>query len=228
MHTLSHMNINETIKNVVFWGAAGHAKVLRACLQRYNINLIALFDNNNELSSPFDDVSLYYGKEGFRRWLHSTDLQRDKIGFLVAIGGEKSKGKDRVEIQEYLESFGLIPIIAKHPTAFIDAHVDIGAGSQIMAHATICVETRIGRACLINTGAIVDHECVLSDGVCISPGARLAGCVTVGRYSMIGVGAVILPRINIGEGATVGGGAVVTRDVLPHTVVIGNPARVLE
>ncbi len=43
----------------------------------------------------------------------------------------------------------------------------------------------------------------------------------------IGVGAVILPGITIGNGAQVGAGAVVTHDVPPFAVVAGNPARLL-
>ena len=49
----------------------------------------------------------------------------------------------------------------------------------------------------------------------------------VGRRASIGSGAVILCGVTIGEGALVGAGSVVTKDVPPHTIVAGNPARVL-
>jgi len=144
---------------------------------------------------------------------------------LVAVGGDK--GKMRLEMQEYLESEGLVALTAQHPTAFVADNASVGVGSQILAHAMVCVEVRIGRSCIINTGASVDHECHLDDGVHICPGARLAGCIEVGRFAMIGTGAVVLPRLKIGEGALVGAGAVVTKDVAAYTVVAGNPARVL-
>lgn len=44
----------------------------------------------------------------------------------------------------------------------------------------------------------------------------------------VGAGAVILPRLIIGEGAIIGAGAIVTKDVEPYTVVLGNPAKVLK
>ncbi len=50
---------------------------------------------------------------------------------------------------------------------------------------------------------------------------------TVRRHASVGSNATILCGITIGEGAVVGAGSVVTRDVAPYTVVAGNPARVL-
>lgn len=49
--------------------------------------------------------------------------------------------------------------------------------------------------------------------------------VTIGNHAWIATHAVVLPGVRIGCGAVVAAGAVVTRDVLPFTVVAGNPAR---
>lgn len=51
--------------------------------------------------------------------------------------------------------------------------------------------------------------------------------VTVGNDVWIGGSATILPGVTIGDGAVIGAGSVVTRDVAPRTVVAGNPARVI-
>ena len=50
---------------------------------------------------------------------------------------------------------------------------------------------------------------------------------TIRRGARIGGGAIICPAVEIGEEAFVGAGAVVTKDVPPRKVVVGNPARVL-
>ncbi|MBX9910235.1 MAG: chloramphenicol acetyltransferase [Beijerinckiaceae bacterium] len=49
--------------------------------------------------------------------------------------------------------------------------------------------------------------------------------VTIGHDVWIGHGAIILPGRNIGTGAVVAGGAIVTKDVAPYAIVAGNPAR---
>jgi len=49
---------------------------------------------------------------------------------------------------------------------------------------------------------------------------------TIKKGARIGVNATLLPGITVGEDSLVGAGAVVTRDVPPRSVVVGNPARV--
>ena len=50
----------------------------------------------------------------------------------------------------------------------------------------------------------------------------------MGDYVSIGARAIVLPGVTIGEGAVVGAGAVVTKDVEPFTVVGGNPAKFIK
>ncbi len=210
------------MKKIVFWGATGHAKVLRELTGHLDYELVALFDNNPEVVSPFSDVRVYHGVEGFEKW--RRERSESEAAFLVAIGG--SKGRARVQIHHFLEDNQLKPIVAAHPTAFVAASARLADGCQVLAHATVCADVSVGEACIINTASSVDHEVVLGRGVHIAPGATLAGCVSVGDYSLIGVGAVVLPRIKIGHDVIVGAGSVVTNDVPDGMVTFGNPAKV--
>ena len=51
--------------------------------------------------------------------------------------------------------------------------------------------------------------------------------VIIEKDAWIGAGSIIMNGVTIGEGAVVGCGSVVTHDVAPHTVVVGNPAKVV-
>jgi carbonic anhydrase/acetyltransferase-like protein (isoleucine patch superfamily) len=51
--------------------------------------------------------------------------------------------------------------------------------------------------------------------------------VTLGHDVWIGHGAIVLPGVTIGTGVAVGAGAVVTKDLPPYAVAVGNPARIL-
>ena len=81
---------------------------------------------------------------------------------------------------------------------------------------------------IINTGCIVEHDCVVRTNAHLSPGVRLAGGAMVGRGAHVGTGGIVLPGVKVGDGAIVGAGAVVTRDVPPGATVVGVPARAVE
>ena len=79
----------------------------------------------------------------------------------------------------------------------------------------------------------IGDEAVVTDGVRIVAhdasikhwlGYSRVGRVDIGRRVYVGVGAILLPGVRIGDDAIVGAGSVVTRDVAPKTVVAGNPA----
>ena len=117
-----------------------------------------------------------------------------------------------------------LPVI-KHPSSVIAASAELGAGTTVLALAVVNPRARVGMAVIVNTGAIIEHDCVVEEGVHLSPGSVLAGGVRVGAGAWIGARAVVLPGITVGPGAVVGAGAVVTRDVSPQSVVVGSPAR---
>jgi sugar O-acyltransferase (sialic acid O-acetyltransferase NeuD family) len=96
-----------------------------------------------------------------------------------------------------------------------------------MPGAILNANAVVGSGVIINTRAVVEHDCNIDDASHVSPGAVLTGNVRVGRLAWIGGGAVILPGVRIGERAIVGAGAVVLKDVEAGVTVAGNPARVL-
>jgi len=211
------------MKKTVLWGATGQAIVLEEFLYLKGYQIVALFDNNINVKSISTNIPIYYGVKGFSEWKKAQ--KKEDIYSIVAIGG--NKGKDRVDIQNYLEREGLKIITAIHPKAFVADNTKIGIGSQILANSSVCARVSLGISCIINTSASVDHECKIGNGVHIGPGAKLAGCVTVEDYSFIGIGSAILPKINIGKNTIIGAGSVVTKDMPDNIICYGNPARIV-
>jgi acetyltransferase-like isoleucine patch superfamily enzyme len=106
----------------------------------------------------------------------------------------------------------------------------IGPGEPVFVIAAAGVNPNgdIGLAnVVVNTGAIVEHDCVIGDHVHIASGARLASTVHIGEGTHIGLGACIHQCIRLGHQAMVGAGAVVVDNVPDNTIVVGVPARIL-
>jgi sugar O-acyltransferase (sialic acid O-acetyltransferase NeuD family) len=101
-------------------------------------------------------------------------------------------------------------------------------GSVIFHGAIVQANSKIGRHVIVNTGAQIDHDCLVEDYAHIAPGAILCGTIQVGEGALIGAGATVVPGIRIGRWATVGAGAVVTQHVPDHAVVVGVPAKIVK
>lgn len=209
----------------IFWGSAGHAKVLAGLVALRGGQVTALFDNDPQAESVLAGVPCHKGVDGFERWLQSTQVPAQIRG-LAAIGG--ARGRDRIEIHALFRQHGIRVETLIHPAASVCASAVLGAGTQVLAQSVVAADARTGEACIINHGASADHECLLGNGVHLAPGAVLCGCVTIGDNVLVGAGAVVLPRLRIGANTIIGAGAVVTRDLPGGVVVAGNPARILK
>ena len=113
----------------------------------------------------------------------------------------------------------------------IQKGVRIGARCKIQSHTFICEGVTIEDEVFVghNVNFLNDRwpEAVNPDGSPKRDGDWRLEPTVVKRRASIGSGAILLPGVTVGEGAIVGAGAVVTKDVPSGVVIAGNPARVL-
>jgi len=154
-----------------------------------------------------------------------TTITKEQLGadgqYFVAIGDNNQRAAVLTSIEE--QGATLAQVI--HPNAVVSQSAIIERGTVICAGAVINARARIGSGSIINTCASIDHDCVLGQSVHVSPGAHLAGGVTVGDESWIGIGAVVRGGISIGSNCVIGAGSAVVADVESGKTVAGVPAK---
>ncbi len=127
------------------------------------------------------------------------------------------------------------PRCVLHPQVWLNvtsgqASLSIGDHTFVGRNTTIEVsgEVSIGRAGLIAPGVyITDHNHDTAPGASMFERPCVVAAVRIGDDVWIGANAVILPGVEIGDGAVVAAGAVVSRSVPPNAIVGGVPARLI-
>jgi acetyltransferase-like isoleucine patch superfamily enzyme len=117
------------------------------------------------------------------------------------------------------------------PFVEIQRGVTIGPRTRVQSHAFVCELVEIGADCFVGHGVMFINDsrprATTAEGALQGQDDWALQRTVVERRASIGSGAVILGAVRIGEGALVGAGAVVTKDVSPGETVVGSPARPL-
>jgi acetyltransferase EpsM len=153
-----------------------------------------------------------------------VDLRESGVHALLVGFGESG---GRAEIVERAAAAGLELPTIEHESSVRFRSATLGRGVQLFPFSHVGAGAQLCDGVLVNTGASVEHDCVVEDGAVLLPGAKHGGRVRVCREATVGAGAIVLPDVTIGAGSFVGAGAVVLRDVEAGSVVAGVPARLL-
>ncbi|GIV39444.1 MAG: hypothetical protein KatS3mg033_1244 [Thermonema sp.] len=114
-----------------------------------------------------------------------------------------------------------------HPDSVVAASAHIDAGSFVAAMAVVGVRCHVGRGCIINHHASLDHDSYMDAFSSLAPGVITGGQVRIGQRAAIGLGARLLQRVCIGHDTVIGAGALVLRHVPAEVVAYGTPAQVI-
>lgn len=201
---------------LIIIGAGGHGRVCAEVAKAAGLTVVGFCDTAKGIgetvnaipivASGPDDLPAEYGPS--------------ETGLFIAVGDNDR----RAELSAEAEGLGYRLPALIHPSTIVSETASVDGGTVLMPAVVINANSRIGRGCIVNTAATLDHDNALDDFVQISPGVHSAGTVRFGARVFVGTGAAIVPGISIGVGAVIGAGATVVRDVCDGERVVGVPA----
>lgn len=205
---------------MVIIGAKGLAKEVIQILENQVLNnKIYLYDDVN-----LDDLNILFDKYTVIRSEEEVSLLfKNDNRFLLGLGNPNLRLR---LYKRFIDLGGKLKEAISLQTN-IGKYVNISEGATLMNGVNISNGVCIGKALLAYYNVVITHDVKIGDFVELSPGCKLLGHVNIEDNVQIGSGAIILPKVTIGKGAIVGAGAVVTKDVEPYTIVVGNPAKEL-
>lgn len=194
---------------VTLIGGGGHCRSLLQMIPSV-VNIKGYTD-----ISPVEDMAINYlgtdDSADLSEWLHIA----------VALGTDDTLATRRRLIERLSPNHKFLTLIAS--SAVCVNPTEIGAGSAIM-HGAIINGAKIGKHCIINTGAIIEHDVRLGENCFIGPGAIVCGGVEIGSDNVIGAGATIRNGVKICSGAVIGMGAAIVGDITEPGIYTGVPA----
>ena len=193
-------------KDLILVGGGGHCNACLDVLRSLNLyNVVGIIERDNFKLEELHDVSVFKDQE-------TEKLSKIYRNFLLTIG---KIGKSKIREKKYYElsslDIELVSLIS--PTAYVSASAEIAKGVNIMHHALININVRIGENTIINSQSLVEHDSFIGAHCHISTGVKINGGVNIGNNTFIGSGTVIHEGITIGNDVIVGAGSIIDRNL---------------
>ena len=198
------------MNRLIIIGAGGHGKVIAdAALKNGYTNICCVDDNATGDVMGFPIIGTTADVEC---------LNDGNTDFVIGIGNNALR-------KMIAETYNVNWVSIIHPSAQIGFNAEIGKGTVVMANAVVNVCAKIGEHCIINTGAIVEHDNVIENYAHISPNVALGGTVRIGSLTHVGIGATVKNNTEICSDCTIGAGAVVIKSIKEPGTYVGVPIR---
>lgn len=209
------------MKPVLIIGAGGHAKVLADALLASGRQVLGFVEN---IAKDGHQAEVLPGLLVLGTDEVLLSFAPAEVELVNGLGGIDCGGLRR-RVQAKLEADGWYFSGVCHPAAQVSPFAFVSAGVQLLACCVVQAGARVGVGSIINTAAVVEHDCTLEEYVHVAPRAVLCGDTYVGFNSHIGAGAIVRQGLTLGANTLVGAGALIVKDFDGQGTLIGVPAR---
>ena len=209
------------MKDLIIFGASGFGRETAWAAERINAktptwNLLGFMDDNEEIQGT--EIN------GYKVLGRTADVCRyPEAYFVCAVGASRVREKIIANMKAVNPDIRFGTLI--DPSVEMSSRVTVGEGSIICAHTIVTVNVTIGSHVIINLDCTVGHDAVLEDYVTLYPSVNVSGATRIGHATELGTGMQIIQGKTVGAYSIVGAGAVVVKDIPEKCTAVGSPAK---
>lgn len=135
--------------------------------------------------------------------------------------------RERIQLFDSLEIPDERLAVFVHPTAYIAANVEFGPGSVVMPNAIISTSVKLGKCARVMIGAIISHNCNVGAHTFVAAGSCSGSHLNIGEGVHISMNCTIREFLTIGNYSTLAMGSVLLKNMGESEIWAGNPAKFL-
>jgi len=214
--------LNE-MKNIIIYGASGHAKmIVDIILKNNNYNLIGFIDSYK----PINDTIYGYKILGDLTHLPELIKLHHIEGIIIGIGDNYTRYQAFQNISTIAPDLEFISAV--HPNSAVANDVKIPRGTVVMAHVVINADAKVGEFCILNTKSSLGHDSAMEDFSSLASGAMVSGNVKIGFCSAVCLRASLIQNISIGKHTVIGAASLVLKSIGDLKLAFGIPINTIK
>jgi sugar O-acyltransferase (sialic acid O-acetyltransferase NeuD family) len=205
-----------TPQKIIIFGAGGHATSVANVAESAGYEVIAFVDKD-KTGETLLDRPVFNECAAIEGW--------QDLFLAIAIGDNFTRERVYRDLQLRC-SPQRFPVLV-HRSATISKHAKIDFGTVVMPGALVGPNCIVGKFCLLNTRASIDHDTTMLDFSSLAPGAIAGGRVSIGLRSSIAISATVINGISIGNDTIIGASSLLNSNLPNNVVAYGNPAKII-
>lgn len=215
------LNGDGIMQDIVIFGAGSFGKEVAQLIkdincQKHEWNLLGFIDEVSEKKGTVINSCPVLGDIDWLERNAGHDIQ-----IVCAIGNPKGKKS----VIDRLSGLGARYANLVHPSVIRNEFIDMGYGNIICCNTILSVNTRIGNHVALNPGCGIGHDTVIGNFTTLYWDVTLSGFVTINEGCEIGSKSVIISNKAVGRWSIIGAGAVVVKDIPDFCTAVGVPAK---
>ncbi|SDI44287.1 acetyltransferase [Winogradskyella thalassocola] len=211
------------MKNILIYGASGHAKMIIDIIHRNNKHkIIGFLDSYKPRNKDIFGYKIIGNLDTLPTLIEQHNIQ----GIVIAVGDNSNRQKAYNNISKITSNLEFVPIV--HPSAIIARDVVISEGAVVMPSVVINANAKIGRFTILNTMSSLGHDSVMSDFSSLASGATIGGNVNIGLCSAICLKTTIIQNISVGDHTIIGAASLVVKSIGDLKKAFGSPIHTIK